>query len=94
MVTTAVTSATITDGAPIAAPMRKPEVGQQQTPRRASDRLKQQAGTAARQAAKTVLQKIMEIETPASSLPGETRVALNSEQMNVLSAVARSLFRR
>lgn len=89
-----ITSVTITDGAPVAAPVRTPETGRQQTPLRASDRLKQQAGTAARQAAKTVLQKIMEIETPASSLPGETRVALNSEQMNVLSAVARSLFRR
>lgn len=91
---TAVTSATITDGAPVVAPMRKPEVEQQQTPRRASDRLKQQAGTAARQAVKTALQKIMEIETPASSLPGETRTILNSEQMSVLSTVARSLFKR
>lgn len=92
--TTEVTSATITDGAPVAAPMRKPEVGQQQTPRKASDRMKQQAGTAARQAVKTVFQKILEVETPASSLPGETRTTLNSEQMSVLSTVARSLFRR
>ena len=91
---TAVTSATITDGAPIAAPMQKPEVGHQQTPRRASDRLKQQAGTAARQVAKTVFQKILEIETPASGMPGETRTTLNSEQMSALSTVARSLFRR
>lgn len=94
VVTAAVTSATITDGAPVAAPMRKPEVGRQQTPRRASDRMKQQAGTAARQAVKTVFQKILEIETPASGMPGETRTTLNSEQMSVLSTVARSLFKR
>lgn len=94
VVTATVTSATITDGAPVATPMRKPEVGRQQTPGRASDRLKQQAGTAARQAAKTVFQKILEIETPASGMPGETRTTLNSEQMSALSTVARSLFRR
>ena len=94
VVTATVTSATITDGAPVATPMRKPEVGSQKTPRKASDRLKQQAGTAARQAVKTALQKIMEIETPASGMPGETRTTLNSEQMSVLSTVARSLFKR
>ena len=94
VVTATVTSATITDGAPVATPMRKPEVGRQQTPGRASDRLKQQAGTAARQVAKTVFQKILEIETPASGMPGETRTTLNSEQMSALSTVARSLFRR
>ena len=94
VVTATVTSATITDGAPMPTPMRKPEVGSQKTPRRASDRLKQQAGTAARQVAKTVFQKILEIETPASGMPGETRTTLNSEQMSALSTVARSLFRR
>lgn len=94
VVTATVTSATITDGAPVATPMRKPEVGSQKTPRKASDRLKQQAGTTARQVAKTVFQKILEIETPASGMPGETRTTLNSEQMSVLSTVARSLFKR
>lgn len=94
VVTTAITSATITDGDPVPAPMRKPQTGKQNTPRRASDRMKQQAGTMARQAVKTVFQKIMEIETPASSVPGEIRTALNSEQMSVLSSVARSLFKR
>lgn len=94
MVTATVTSATITDGDPIATPMRKPEVGRQQTPQRASDRLKQQAGAAARQAAKMAFQKILEVESPASGMPGETRIPLNSEQMSVLSTVARSLFGR
>lgn len=76
------------------APMQKTEVDHQQMIRGTSDRLKQQAGTAARQVAKTALQKIMEIETQASGLPGETRIPLNSEQMSVLSNVARSLIKR
>lgn len=44
--------------------------------------------------AKTAGKGVLEIESPAASTSGEMRTALDSEQIKVLSSVARSLIRR